>query len=304
MSRAYCLTCNEQVMVTASGTCTSGHPVATHDAGPEPWIGRASTDDDTISVERTSEPGLERTSEPVTERGSELAEVDVAELQELHHVGAGIGSGRGNGHVGAANGYATEGHSPNGHVANGHVDRASAEPVTRHPANSQVSDELAAMLAEAFNSEGDGEATTEQESEDWGDLATLAAELELDGSSAQAEAPVDVPTAPEPPSAPEPVQSPAPPPPPATERAVPPPPEPTAVPEVDPWTDEPDVTPPSDEDLSSGPSADDGADDVPEDAPATEPASTSSVDPTNFTARGARVGTNGRSARKLFGRKR
>lgn len=42
MARAYCLSCNELVTVTASGTCPEGHAVSTDEhAGPEPWVGYA-----------------------------------------------------------------------------------------------------------------------------------------------------------------------------------------------------------------------------------------------------------------------
>lgn len=41
MTRAYCLTCNEQVDVDDDGRCPRGHVVSTEDLGPQPWIGRA-----------------------------------------------------------------------------------------------------------------------------------------------------------------------------------------------------------------------------------------------------------------------
>lgn len=40
MTRAYCLTCNEQVDVS-DGRCPRGHEVSADDLGPQPWIGRA-----------------------------------------------------------------------------------------------------------------------------------------------------------------------------------------------------------------------------------------------------------------------
>lgn len=41
MTRAYCLTCNEQVDVDDDGRCPRGHVVSAEDLGPQPWIGRA-----------------------------------------------------------------------------------------------------------------------------------------------------------------------------------------------------------------------------------------------------------------------
>ncbi len=50
MSRAYCLTCNEKVHETPSGTCPLGHPVAAEDRGPEPWIGFAGDIETDVAV--------------------------------------------------------------------------------------------------------------------------------------------------------------------------------------------------------------------------------------------------------------
>lgn len=284
MSRAYCLTCNEQVTMTASGTCPDGHAVSADDgAGPEPWVGSAA--DETV------------------EATSAMQEIDIADLQELQAVGA--SSANGNGHA-SANGNGTT----NGHLAgHGHAptpdtrdpeDDPAPRPVDRQRANSQASDDLAAMLADALqapgaddaptsagpevdpppttdsvtdtpSTSGPGSQPTAEDEEDWSDLATLAAELQLDTGLPQG-AQDDEPEAP------------------------------TGA-QVD---DEPaDVATAPDEDLPSPAPVEDPVDEVPPPAPEDEDDSTtSSVDLTNFTARGARVGGSGKSPRRLFGRKR
>lgn len=111
MSRAYCLTCNEQVDETIGGTCPLGHPVAAHDAGPEPWVGFAG-------------------------QGAASAIGGTLAVSNGHRQGASNGTVHANGH-----------HNGTGHV-NGAL--AAPSPVTRAPANGAASDDLTAMLAEAL----------------------------------------------------------------------------------------------------------------------------------------------------------
>lgn len=170
MARAYCLTCNEQVVETPSGTCPLGHPVAAHEPGPEPWVGFAG---DTV-------PGhTEVATDEADVPDQQLARVDV--------------HGRVHAHAGV-----------NGH-ANGAVNGHAASLPT-----SDVGDDLSALLAEALgsadapteaappvaSSEADTAWATDHEVED--DLASLAAELQLgddldsdDGPATVAPADVD-----------------------------------------------------------------------------------------------------------------
>lgn len=306
MSRAYCLTCNEQVMVTASGTCPEGHAVTSQDSGPEPWVGRA-------------DEGVGQAGEDHQPATASLHDVDVTELQELQVAGVATTQSNGNGQ---ANGHAHE----NGHRAPSHDVPTQAEapppaPVERQRANSQASDDLAAMLAEALQSPtdeadaavpedpatGPDEAPTAQthdtgtppepEGEEWDDLAALAAELQLD-TSLPADAREDEPA---PTDTPAPADD-------APHTST------GATAGATTWSapDE-ELTWPSDvaddtpEDLPSPAPAEDEPEDV-DPTPASqdeEPSTGPSVDLTNFTARGSRVGASGKKTpRRLFGRKR
>lgn len=337
VSRAYCLTCNEQVTETPSGTCPLGHPVTAHDQGPEPWVGFAGSGG---AGQATPPPGTRLEAQPSVE----MERLD-ADGRSVAHAGLGRTAQTTNG------------------VANGAVHGTPLGGDHRAPGP----DDLAALLAEALDDSdelhhsdhdsapgawteaptdeppADPPAPIEDAPTDWGDLASLAAELQLDGDSraddgpaAEAPAP-DAPTvpafdeaaidsadidqllaeltggtthadAPGAPPAPAPDPAPraaAPPPPPPAPPAppapaAPPPPAPAPAPDaslVD-WD-----TLPTD-DVPSAPPVADAADTW--DAPA--PADTSPappVDLTNFTARGRRVGESGAlPARKKRGRKR
>ena len=294
MSRAYCLNCNEQVMVTASGTCPSGHRVAPDHAGPEPWVGNAGEQEPTAAA---------------------VQDVDLAALQQLQVAGAVTGGTNGNGHTAAHGHPARNGHAPaNGTNTAPEDDAAPSTPtVHRERANSQASDDLAAMLAEALQSEGDDPVETPAASapppeaapaadptsappsdadddEAASDLAALAAELQLDTSlpsDTEAEQP-SAPASPTPDPAAEIWSSPA-------------PPEPEAEPT---WPS--DVADTADEDLSSPASVAEPVLDQTPPPPAETPEADSGppVDLTNFTARGTRVGAPGTPGRRLFGRKR
>ena len=173
MSRAYCLTCNDQVEETAGGTCPLGHPVATPDHGPEPWVGFAGTGRAGVGTDE-----LEDHDVP-------MARIDTFGRPVAH---ATVNGHNGhNGHEVPTNGHALGG----GHGA----------------ADSQAADDLAALLADALGDQASSTGTPEpteatpdpdevleqlerdfvdelQETTDpggeWDDLASLAAELQLD----------------------------------------------------------------------------------------------------------------------------
>ena len=301
MSRAYCLTCNEQVHETAGGTCPLGHPVAAPDHGPEPWVGVAA---------------------PTTGWAHEAVDDhDVA----MERVGM---DGRHVAHAGV-NGHARAGGQTNG-SANGHGPDAG-------------SDDLAALLAEALQDSAppaqdredapndlpsSGTASeASSDAEDWSDLASLAAELQLDADQAADDGPAAPPPTPTPstpgpdPSAfdeasidsadidellaeltgssPDAAPAPeaaAPPPPPVI---PPPPPEPVPVSDSIPPLDDLRSPPPTAEEppgLWDETDLDTGVD---HEAPAPP------VDLTNFTARGRRVGgSGGATPRRRLGRKK
>lgn len=145
MSRAYCLTCNEQVLETAGGTCPEGHPVTAHDEGPEPWVGFAGDSDVSVDGSRLG-----------TRRPVEMARVDAAGRPVAHAGSRANGSANG-----AANGYGSGlggGHGSSdpfpstfGHRSSFAADAAPATPTERAPANGQAADDLAALLAEALS---------------------------------------------------------------------------------------------------------------------------------------------------------
>lgn len=343
MSRAYCLTCNEHVHETPSGTCPLGHPVAADGYGPEPWVGFAGD-----------------------------TETDVAEVQ-MHHLDthgrprehAGVGQQRnGTPHVnGTVNGSATG--SPNGHVgslASSSVAFPSVNGGDGPTPNDLASDDLTALLAEALRDNAaeeqvpapveearapadDPAPASHDDDADWSELASLAAELHLDEEVATDDgpgAPAPPTSAPLPPhssaadtpegelsagsiddllaeltggtsdaaptAADAPVEPPHAPEPPVAPPVAPPPPPP-AVPVDD--TMARDV-PPSPDDVGSAPTAD-PVDVWAEPAPAEEPApveettAAPTVDLYNFTARGKRVGDTGSALptrKKKRGRKR
>ena len=167
VSRAYCLTCNEQVHETVGGTCPLGHPVTAPDHGPEPWVGFATptttawdtaVDDHDVPMERLGMDG-----------------------RPVAHAGV-------NGHAGI-NGHATA----NGH-ANGSVNGHAVGGGHGRGEDPDGADDLAALLAEALHGAEAAEPEVEEpepetprpgdpadaSTEDWDDLASLAAELQLD----------------------------------------------------------------------------------------------------------------------------
>lgn len=209
MSRAYCLTCNEQVTETPAGTCPSGHPVTTDDVGPEPWVGFVGDD-----------PAPARPPVEAATVAPPLSRIDAAG-QPMAHAVNGHASGHVNGNgrsLGGGQGANDPFPSTFGHRSSFTTDEAAAR-TERAPASGQASDDLAALLAEALGSstppaedaadEGAGlfdhapaaEAEAAHEpppvppsadepaptppasDEDWGDLASLAAELQLDADT-------------------------------------------------------------------------------------------------------------------------
>jgi hypothetical protein len=73
LTRAYCLTCNEQVDVDDDGRCPRGHVVSAEDLGPQPWIGRAlSAVGEPPARLQASEPGPSA-PEPTADEPDELA---------------------------------------------------------------------------------------------------------------------------------------------------------------------------------------------------------------------------------------
>lgn len=170
MSRAYCLTCNEQVLETAGGTCPEGHPVTAHDEGPEPWVGFAGDSDVSVDGSRLG-----------TRRPVELARMDAAG-RPVAHAGS-----RTNGSTnGAVNGYGSAlggGHGSSdpfpstfGHRSSFAADAAPASPTERAPANGQAADDLAALLAEALSE-------TPAQDPELADTDTPAAEVDTGGWS-------------------------------------------------------------------------------------------------------------------------
>lgn len=332
MSRAYCLTCNEQVHETAGGTCPQGHPVAADGYGPEPWVGFAGD----------------------TETG--LAEVHMQHLdasgRPREHAGVGQhanGTPRANGSAnGSSNGHA--GSLTSGSVPFAPVDDAGTDD--RPPSADLASDDLTALLADALRESTPSEpppAPVEEprthvddpapaapaipvadDDADWGELANLAAELHLDEHAGADDGPgAPAPSAPEPhaaepvdaapegelsassiddllaeltsgtadpapsvPDAPAPTPPPAPPAPPVAPTPVTPPPPPPPAPTVDETL--PWDAPTPVEGVGSAPAADPA--DIwaeTEPAPAEESAPGPPVDLSNFTARGKRVGDAG-----------
>lgn len=330
---AYCMACDEQVHETPSGTCPAGHPLAgSEDTGPEPWVGFAASAAGAAATGRPAERAADSSPPP------RYRSVDVAGLQEapVSHGVNGNGSGQ----------HAPEVTSP---------AWPAPEP-RREPSVGDASDELASMLADAFDQVEpptedapgpdaviddapsvpdvpapadvpDPPATPTGASDapparDWDDLATLAAELELEdrGETPKPEprdvpaaevadepaAPVnETPTAPPPPPAGPPLSQEPPPAdlppadltpadPPATDIAPPPALDPVAPLDADgdPLWDP--VDPPA---VPSAP-----------EAPEAEPAPpTLTVDLGNFTARGTPVrggSDTGRPSRKKKSRRK
>lgn len=194
MSRAYCLTCNEHVHETPSGTCPLGHPVATNGFGPEPWVGFAG------------------------DTAADAAEVPMQHLdtsgQPREHAGVGQsrnGTSHANGTVnGSANG------SSNGHVASlasSSVAFPSVEGSDQPTPDELASDDLTSLLAEALRQNSPEEPATTPTDEpapsvdeewsprptaepaasddgaEWSELASLAAELHLDETVASDDGP-------------------------------------------------------------------------------------------------------------------
>lgn len=207
---AYCMTCDEQVHETPSGTCPAGHPLSSsEDTGPEPWVGFAASAAGAAATSRPAERAADSSPPP------RYHSVDVAGLQEAP-VSHGV-NGNGNGH-------APEVTPP--------PPPPAPEP-RREPAVGDASDELASMLADAFDrvepptEDAPGPAAVDDDvpnlpdlpevpapadvsepsapptdasdappARDWDDLATLAAELELADRSGPAQPePRDVPAA-------------------------------------------------------------------------------------------------------------
>lgn len=204
---AYCMTCDEQVHETPSGTCPAGHPLSSsEDFGPEPWVGFAASAAGAAASSRPAERAADSSPAP------RYHSVDVAGLQEAPVAHGANGNGNGN-----AADVAPPPPPP------------APEP-RREPAVGDASDELASMLADAFDQ---ADVPTEDvpdphtvdddvpdvpdvpapadvpeppatptgapdapPARDWDDLATLAAELELEdrGGATQPE-PRDVPAA-------------------------------------------------------------------------------------------------------------
>lgn len=186
MSRAYCLTCNEQVHETAGGTCPLGHPVTPPDRGPEPWVGFAAptttgwadgpVDDHDVAMEHLGVDG-----------------------RHVAHAGVNGHAGANGSVIGSVNGHALGGGHGNrdpfpstfGHHSTFPSSDAPAEPTGPGPA---ADDDLAALLAEALHgaeapdqapedATPDAPADTASEDwgdDDWGDLTSLSAELQLD----------------------------------------------------------------------------------------------------------------------------
>lgn len=258
MSRAYCLTCNEQVAPTPSGTCPLGHPVAAHDHGPEPWVGFAGDGRSVVHAgHRTT--GAAAAAEGVSHAGAN-GHGPTGDGGADEHTGDDLAA-----LLAEALGGATD--TPTAPPA----DQPSAHAATTESAPDADRDDLAALAAELQMDPA--EPAFDEAAIDSADIDALLAEL-TGGIADPADAPVAPPaTTPEPPQAHEEPVTPPPPPPPPTDTAlfgdVPPPPEdvpsaPPATEAVDPW-DEP----------------------APEASAPPTPAAP--VDLTNFTARGKRV---------------
>jgi hypothetical protein len=148
VSRAYCLTCNEQVHETLAGTCPLGHPVTAAGHGPEPWVGFAGNGE----APRAATTRVEEYPEP-----RQLERLDAAG-RPVVHAGSRSTNGHANGHangqgvaLGGGHGSSDPFPSTFGHRSSFAVgDDAPARPTERAPANSQATDDLAALLAEAL----------------------------------------------------------------------------------------------------------------------------------------------------------
>lgn len=221
MSRAYCLTCNEHVHETPSGTCPLGHPVAADGFGPEPWVGFAG-DTETHAAEV-----------PMQHLGSDGLPREHASVGTPYLNGSVNGSGNGssNGHAGSLAASSVAFPSVNGNDGPGSNDLASddltallAEALREHapeehpttpmdeptsppdeafpPVDEAVAapvDEAVAPVDEASPPPNAGPAAAPDEA-DWSELASLAAELHLDEHVATD----DGPSAPPPPAEPPP----------------------------------------------------------------------------------------------------
>lgn len=342
MSRAYCLTCNEQVVETPSGTCPLGHPVTAHEQGPEPWVGYAGDEEDAHTW-----PAPAPAPAPAAASAVPLERLDT-DGRPLTPTSASNGHRHAhtNGHVaslGGGQGDSDPFPSTFGHRSSFTSSDDGSARAERAPAAGKAADDLAALLAEALDAHPDSapadvaddavvrpvEAVedTPTTEDDWGDLASLAAELRLDGDHRTDDGPAAVPDADAPhgdldaapsvtpdgagelgaqdvdtwleeltgrPGADEDL--------PAWLAAPPPAPDEAEAPQVasEPAPPTPDAAtpppPPSDDvpSLPPAPEAEVGPDELA--PPAPEPPAVA-VDLTNFTARGKRVGEGGPTGR-------
>lgn len=200
MTSAYCLTCNEQVTETPAGTCPQGHTVSSRAEGPQPWVGHAGG----------GRPTQTETVEPT------WRDVDLAELQESA-VGTNHGNGHANGSAtnghangGLVNGSATHGTATDGvaharEPANGAASDELAAmlaealsgatlpaiddtPAPDMPVQGTPLEDLAPAVDEfpaavpppALDHADPAPAQDLGDDRGWDDLATLAAELQLD----------------------------------------------------------------------------------------------------------------------------
>jgi hypothetical protein len=296
LTRAYCLTCNEQVDVV-DGRCPEGHEVSTDDLGPQPWIGRALS----AVGERTSQrPGAEHVEEPEQVMADELPATGMVEpapgdeqpdgdSDELAALLADIDDG------GPADLITDDEPS---------TWQAAAEEPSFDEAE-DTSDELAALAEElALRAEPDPEEVAEPADDTLGALDdAMSAWDESDEQIVAPSEPVpddSEPTIPPPPPPGTPAMASPPPPPPAPEDLF----EPAPV-----TADEAMDMAAGDEpvDLAVPDETDDGDDDVGvEDLPPPAPEQHEpprQIDLTNFTASGKRIDTSSTPRKRgLFGR--
>lgn len=186
MSRAYCLTCNEHVHETPSGTCPLGHPVAADGYGPEPWVGFAGDTDTEVTevqMHRLDTHGRPREHAGVSQHSNGTPHVNGAMN--------GSANGSSNGHAGSF-------------ASSSSVAFPSVNGSDRPSPNDLASDDLTALLAEALRENTPEEQApapadavddvvtpvddpgytpappASHDDADWSELASLAAELHLD----------------------------------------------------------------------------------------------------------------------------
>lgn len=277
MTRAYCLTCNDQVDVI-DGRCPQGHEVSADDLGPQPWIGRALSNVGERPNKDVEEPEQPMADEsPLTTTPTPVDPQSVEDSDELAALLADLDDG------GSAD-LVTE-------------DDTSIwqQPVTELPSDDGVdtSDELAALAEElALRAEPDPEEVAEPADDTLGALDDAISAW--DESDEQIVAPSEpVPDDAEP-------AIPPPPPPGSPAMASPPPPPPSTADLFDPApasADQALQADEADEDVGEA-----GVEDLPPPAPEPDQAP-HQIDLTNFTAAGKRIDTSSTPRKRgLFGR--